>query len=249
MRCQGLPMVPRRSGQLTRGLSQTQLSRFKRLLLGEHAMAIDNICFCWTPDVLLKIRRLSTSTFYAIEAYFCRQWNINIHLRRWFYDVPDFLQHLGSCDGLVSGSEALTFFDRRRFLGKDLDIYVPLHGVLPMGRFLKTQGYTFQPSSDEHLWFDAAAMMFMTAQHGTRGLQSTSHAYYKDILDADHKTQNNTAYVVATFNFIRAIRPDLPTSYGSHIQLFGVMADPMEYIINSFHSSESFPIDTVLCPC
>ncbi|KAI1786566.1 hypothetical protein LXA43DRAFT_1064998 [Ganoderma leucocontextum] len=221
---------------LTRGISQTLLSQFERLLLGEHTKTIDNICFCWTPDVLLKIRRLSTSTFYAVEAYFCHQWNVNRHLRRWFYDVPHFLRHLGDCDGMVAGSEAMTFFDRRRFLGQDLDIYVPLHGILPMGRFLKTQGYVFQPSSEKHLWFDAAAMVFMTSQNDTRGLQSTT-ATFKDASNPYRECPHDAGCGFSMFNFIRTIRPDLPTTYGSHVQLIGVLCDPMEFIVNSFHST------------
>ncbi|KAI1789224.1 hypothetical protein LXA43DRAFT_893230 [Ganoderma leucocontextum] len=237
-RCQGVYAggIRPANTQHVRGVSQTLLSPFEQLLLGEHPRTVDNICFCWTPDVLMKIRRLSTSTFYAVEAYFCRQWNVNIHLRRWFGDVPHFLRQLGDCDGLVAGSEALTFFDRRRFLGNDLDVYLPPHGVLPMGRYLKTYGYVFQPSSGEHLWFDAAAMLFLTSQHGIRVPQYTG-TNAKSASNKQHTPKHNPGYGFSTFDFIRPSRADLPATYGTHVQLIGVNCDPMEFIINNFHST------------
>ncbi|KAI1782445.1 hypothetical protein LXA43DRAFT_905775 [Ganoderma leucocontextum] len=218
------------------GITHTLLSRFEQLLLVQKPEAIDNICFCWTPDVLFKIRRLSSATFYAIEAYFCRQWNINLHLRRWFTDVPDFLRQLGTFDGLIAGSEALSFFDRRRFLGRDLDICLPIHGILPMGRYLKARGYAYQPSSRAHLLFDAAAVLFSSSHRPIRGGQSNDLSGNR----ATHehpKSHHDPGYEFSTFDFVRPIPTGLPPTYGSHVQLIAVTCGPMEFIINNFHST------------
>ncbi len=218
-------------------VTHTLLSPFEQLLLGQGPETVDDICFRWTPDVLMKIRRLSSATFYAIEAYFCRQWNVQNHLRRWVTNVPDFLSQLNTCNGLISGSEALSFFDRRRFVGHDLDIYLPVHGLLPMGRFLTAYGYAYQPSSTAHLLFDAAAVLFSASQNGMGGGRADGRSGRR-ATRPDHKSQHDPGYGFSTFNFVRPIPPNFPPTYGCHVQLIGVACDPMEFIINNFHSSK-----------
>ena len=214
-----------------RGLAHSLMSPFELLLLAQHPETIDNICLHWTPEVLLKIRRLSSAMFYAIEAYFCRRMDIIHHMRRWFPNVPRFLHHLSVCDGLVSGSEALAFLDRR-FHGQNLDIYLPIHGVLPMGRFLKTCGYIYQAESNTHLMFDASAVMF-SSRHALRGSIA-------DGSGAKHGKKYNSGYSFTTFDFVRPLPFGLPFTHGSHVKLIGVACNPMEFIVNNFHSSTQF---------
>ncbi|PIL26209.1 hypothetical protein GSI_11964 [Ganoderma sinense ZZ0214-1] len=237
----GLPGVlggalrPAYNARQAQGLTKTLLSPFELLLLTPRPEAIDDICFCWTPEVLLKIRQLSSAAFYAIEAYFCRQMNIHHHMRRWVPNVQEFFHQLTLCDGLISGSEALSFLDRRRFIGHDLDIYLPPHGVLAMGRFLKSCGYVYQAPSGTHLMFDAAAML-LTSRNSLNGRKPGASSA-KRPTHKQRKTQQRPGYVVPTFDFVRPMPPGLSYSYGTHVQLMAVPCDPMEFIINNFHST------------
>ncbi len=92
----------------------------------------------------------------------------------------------------------------------------------------------------EHIWFNAAAMMFLTSQHSIQAPQSTGTT---PIAASDEycSSLHNAEYRFSTFNFICPILLHLPETYGSHIQLITVSCDPMEYIINNFRSSELLP--------
>src|ERR1700722_10611450 len=52
-----------------------------------------------------------------------RQWSINTHLERFVDDPLLFRSQLGKCCGIVSGSNALQFFDGVDYPESDMDIY------------------------------------------------------------------------------------------------------------------------------
>ncbi|PIL33118.1 hypothetical protein GSI_04567 [Ganoderma sinense ZZ0214-1] len=216
------------------GMAYTQLSPLELLLLGHDAKTVDFFFSSWTPDLIMKLRSLSSSLFFAVEAYASRKWNINTHLRRWFHDVPDFLRKLTACDAVVSGSEAVSFFDRHSFHGHDLDIYVPLHGLLPLGRYLKFYGFAYQATSRSHPLFDAAAMMLPSSLRYPLppSAQSITHGQRSE---GRHASRQDATYTFATFNFVRSVGRN--SVRGHHVQLIAVSCDPIEYIINNFHST------------
>ena len=168
--------------------------------------------------------------FCAIEAYAARQWDIYQFLGRWFRKPHNFLLTLQACDGIISGSEALQFFQagERRFRGEDLDIFVPPHGLLSMGRYVKRAGFLFQPASEAHASFDAAALMFTSAGKddvGNRNLGwSRSHSYSPSM-----------------FSFVRPASEGKcgGALQGTKLQIIAVHGHPVEYILNNFHSSKS----------
>lgn len=53
-----------------------------------------------------------------------QQWNVDRDLLRFVKDPHRFRTQLGKCDGLISGSFALQFFERVYWEGSDLDIFV-----------------------------------------------------------------------------------------------------------------------------
>jgi len=53
-----------------------------------------------------------------------QQWNVDRDLLRFVEDPRRFRTQLGKCDGLISGSFALQFFERVYWEGSDLDIFV-----------------------------------------------------------------------------------------------------------------------------
>ena len=202
----------------------TTLSVLERFLLGGREGAVDAV-FSWlTPDVIFRLRYLSTPVFYAIEAYIVRQWDVKEFLGRWFHNVDAFLTTLALCDGVVSGSEAMQFFGRREFRGNDLDIFVPAHGLLTMGRYARRCGFVFQPTSDKHPFFDAAALLFCSRQ------ASGARRHHKD---------PSGSYSFSTFSFLRPVAYRCCSAmHASRLQIIAVRGNPVEYLVNNFHSSK-----------
>lgn len=177
----------------------------------------------------MRLRQLSSSMLLAVEAYCSRHWDLESFLTHWFTEPTAFLNKLSECDGIVSGSEAQQFFGRCEFRGHDLDVYVPFHGLLGMGRWLREEGFVFQSSADKHPLFDVAALMF------------TSHVGRASVGLRPMFPGKPLAF--GAFNFVRPrhwrnTRPFTPP--GGHVQIIAVPENPVNFIINSFHSSESY---------
>ncbi|KAH9846250.1 hypothetical protein C2E23DRAFT_744480 [Lenzites betulinus] len=198
---------------------------FERFLLAAPDAVVDKFFSRWPADLILRLRCVNSNCFMAVEAYSSRVWSIERSLDRWFFNVPAFLEVLETCGGIVSGSEAQQHFARHDFRGSDLDIYVPHRGLLGMGRWLKQQGFLYQPSAGKHILFDAAAIMYASAA----GVD----------VKARSKTSANGSNPYSTFNFVR---PDKDTFQilgmdGAHVQLIVVRGDPVEFLIENFHST------------
>lgn len=164
--------------------------------------------------------------FYAVQAYIDRAWDVDRFLGRWFYHIPSFLSVMESCGGVISGTEAQQFLARRQFRGRNLDIYVPWHGVLELGRWLKTRGFRFQPTVDKHPLFDAAVFM-AAAFVGPKAVG----------LESMHPNSGRSSSFT-TFSFIRPAR-ELHYTFpmGTFIQLTAVHGDPVEFIVHKAPSS------------
>ena len=199
-------------------------SVFEQYLLTVPTEYLDDFFRHWTPDQILKLRSLSSAVFYAVEAYIAYAWDPEKLLRRCFYDVRAFRRELDACRAIISGSEALGFFSRREFLGNDLDIYVPLHGLVRLGRYLDRIGYTYQRSGGKAEDFDLAAITFTS-----RRVSSEETTLAIRALDS---------YTFSAFNFAAPPSTRDPDATPARVQLIAVRGDPIELIINSFHSSE-----------
>ncbi|EIW63230.1 uncharacterized protein TRAVEDRAFT_17657 [Trametes versicolor FP-101664 SS1] len=200
---------------------RAKLSVFELFLLSAPTKAVDAFFARWTPDLVVRLRQLSSSMLLATEAYSSRRWNARTFLSHWFEEPSEFLITLEDCDGVISGSEAQQFFGRCEFRGHDLDIYVPLHGLLDMGRYLKLAGFAYQPTTNRHPLFDVAALMF--SSHVGQVPASLRHG-------GPHKPA-----AFGAFNFVRF--PGVLGPQGRHIQIIAVSDDPIHFIINSFHST------------
>ncbi|KAH9858154.1 hypothetical protein C2E23DRAFT_715947, partial [Lenzites betulinus] len=200
-------------------------SVFERFLLGAPNVVVDRFFSSWTPDLIMRLRAVNSNMFLGVESYISRAWNIERSLERWFFHVGAFLRMLDLCEGVVSGSEAQQHFGRHEYRGNDLDIYLPYHGVLRMGRWLKQQAFVYQPSGNKHIFFDAAAIMLASAAgRGFEGYSGSRHA---------------AASTVSTFNFVRPLDKAHQSlgMDGAHIQLIVVSQDPVQFIVENFHST------------
>ncbi|KAK0216780.1 hypothetical protein EDD85DRAFT_729024, partial [Armillaria nabsnona] len=73
-------------------------------------------------------------------------------LQPWFRESDlTSVQDMQRTSGLViSGSVALSFFDRRSFQGNDLDLYVTLSGCQDSSVFLLMRGYRWKIRGRQH---------------------------------------------------------------------------------------------------
>ncbi|KAI0689529.1 hypothetical protein C8T65DRAFT_746138 [Cerioporus squamosus] len=198
------------------------LSVFEEFLLGAPEQHVDAFLAGFSPDAIMGFRNLSSSMLRAIDAYMTRKWSIAHTLRWWIWNIKEFLAVLDECDGIVSGSAAQHFFGREEYEAKDLDIYLPFHGLLPMGRFLQREGFKFQPGLNHHPFFDAAVMA-LTAFIGRTLSKATSDL-------------SGHTYAFKAFNFALP-QHSHPGKRGRRVQLIAVQGDPVEFMIRSFHST------------
>ena len=77
-----------------------------------------------SPASMLRLARVNRTMYFAIRSYMLHRYNINNHLSRFFPDPIAFRSLQARTASLVSGSNALQFFDRTFYEEADMDIYV-----------------------------------------------------------------------------------------------------------------------------
>ena len=115
-------------------------------ILDNHTLYDRVLDFC-SPVTIFRFRRSCRSARYAIQDYDRRAFNINRHLSRFFLDPLDFRRLQARTSAIVSGANALEFFDRTRYQGSDLDVYVVgVKSTCELSQWLLKNGYTFESS-------------------------------------------------------------------------------------------------------
>ncbi|KAI0359341.1 hypothetical protein OH77DRAFT_1472574 [Trametes cingulata] len=109
-------------------------------------------------------------------------------------------------------------------IGDDLDIYVPWHGAMEMGRWLEGRDYFYQAAAGKHPLFEAAVLMHM--------------AHISSVCTTpggDFRLQHAPCFI--TFNFVRPYTGQGMSGRHAHVQLIVVRGDPSDFIVNNFHST------------
>ncbi|EPQ54924.1 hypothetical protein GLOTRDRAFT_25227, partial [Gloeophyllum trabeum ATCC 11539] len=83
-------------------------------------------------------------------------WDINRHLGRFFSDPLAFRNLQARTATLISGSNALQFFDRKVYSGSDLDLYVYKEHLDEVCRWVMAEGYVFVPKHRQDRDFEVA---------------------------------------------------------------------------------------------
>ncbi|KAK0246512.1 hypothetical protein EDD85DRAFT_758646, partial [Armillaria nabsnona] len=99
-----------------------------------------------TPKEMWCFARTNREAYDRVKLYHFDVHSIARTLQLWFResDLTSF-RDMQRCTGLViSGSVALSFFDRRSFQGNDLDLYVTLSGCQEAVVFLLMRGYRWK---------------------------------------------------------------------------------------------------------
>ena len=214
-------------------------SVFERFLITSSDNVVDAFFDRWPVDLIFRLRVLNTSIFCVMEAYRVRTWKPTSVLSPFFADVRSFLLMLDKCDGVVSGSQVVRLLQRRAFpdTGSDLDIFLPRHGLMRMGQWLKWHGYSYQPTGLKHTLFDVEAIRSASV---AIGLNSDGTEAYPC---------GRSASRFATYHFTRRVTTPTPAGYRSEdlmVQLVVVEPAPVQYIISNFHSS-TLPSSSRFC--
>jgi hypothetical protein len=85
---------------------------------------VDHLPFAALRSLQLTCRQYTDLYRWALPT----KWNIDNHLGRFVRDPKAFRAELDECNGIVSGSVALAFFDQstdNEWRPSDMDVYVP----------------------------------------------------------------------------------------------------------------------------
>ncbi|KAI0356117.1 hypothetical protein OH77DRAFT_1436325 [Trametes cingulata] len=146
--------------EIVRELQASSLSPFEEFLLASTPVTVDAFFDRWPPNLNFKLHYISTSMHPAVEAYMARAWEIEQVLGRYFPQVSSFLHILDYRGGVVGGEGAYRYFSRDHDTDEPLEIFVPCHGLLCMGHWLKRSGYSYMPLPGNTPMFDTKALTF-----------------------------------------------------------------------------------------
>ncbi|TFY80353.1 hypothetical protein EWM64_g3656 [Hericium alpestre] len=109
----------------------------------------DRIFSCCSPGTLIRLSWTCRAAYAALHSYYRRGFNINRHLARYFPDPRAFRCLQARTGTLVSGSNALQFFDRTHYPNSDLDLYVSMTDAVVVADWLVAAGYVYQARHDQ----------------------------------------------------------------------------------------------------
>jgi hypothetical protein len=182
----------------------------------------------------VHFRLVCVQAWLAVSEHLARAFNVDRHLSR-FFEHPRELRALQARTGtLVSGSDALQFFERKRWPGADLDLYAHPFEWKDVGRWLIDHaGYTFQPNSVQVPTFEEAVNENTLPLTGGNG---DAEELPDDDIEAFHfQHRYRIAGVKAVFSFLK---PDHKQPGGPplKVQVIAAKVSPLQCIL-SFHTS------------
>ena len=186
---------------------------------------------------VFRLYRLNVRIAVIVHHYARTTWSINDFLDKWFglNSSDEVVDKLEECGAIISGSTVLQFLSRSPpDPNSDLDIYVPLTGLLEFGRWLQHMGYAYRPrGTSPFTFFDVAALT--VPARWSSGKNSSSTCDPLSFLDP-----------FEIFDFIDESDRRLSTSRSDRLQLVVVLGDPRKHVL-TFHSSAH--ISQSMTPC
>nr|VWP01283.1 Protein kinase domain-containing protein [Ganoderma boninense] len=196
---------------------------------------------------VFRMYRVSVRVSVAVHHYVRTTWTLDTFLDRWFGpdSSEDVMDKLDECGAIISGSTVLQFLSRLPPNPEsDLDIFVPLTGLLEFGRWLQRTGYTYRPRGTSPMtFFDVAALTvparWSAGKHAPVTFDPLSFVQPFEVFDFVDETERR-----------------LDRTRSERLQLVVILGDPRKHIL-TFHSTvvmnyisgskavSIFPISTV----
>ncbi|PPQ97060.1 hypothetical protein CVT26_001242 [Gymnopilus dilepis] len=164
---------------------------------------------------LVSLSRTSKQLHSVYEWFAEMAWDPSWRYRQWFVHIKAFKRLLRRCNAVVSGSFALQFFERRRYVGSDMDIYLRCAGVKEFCVWLKNEGYRNVDGNSSYV--------------RTNFPEDTLRAL------APRNSKRNPLLGVHTFQ--RMLGSASGHIEVQRVQVIVVDTDPVEHILFHFHST------------
>lgn len=197
------------------------------------APVYDLIFSCLSPRSLAQLALTCRAACLAIAEFKSRAFNINRHFSRYFNEPVAFRSLQAKTNTLVSGSNALQFFDRTFYPDADLDLYTHPGHSFEVAQFLvEAEGYQFTPREDSEPDWKAA---IETNWDGTEPRMTVATVGTPE------------RYPMAGINAVWTFNKTGINQHRLTIQIIEASSSPLEVILD-FHSSTS-PSVSMFFPC
>lgn len=196
------------------------MSTLETWLMTSPMTVITHLMSFFSVRRLHAIRRTSKSLRLIFDAYATVAWDLNLRLKPWFSDVAGFRRTLHETNGIISGSQALQFFDREHYSDSDMDIFMRAGGVETMCTWLTHHSYVYE---EDYPVYPRGVMKEKLFTLSSRAIESTS---------------NTNRPLLGVFNFVKRGRDVKKQEVFYHVQVIAVDIDPINYVLFEFHSSE-----------
>jgi len=192
-----------------------------------------------SPASVIHLGQTCTTAHMAVNNFVDCAFDIDRHFKAFFVNPLSFRSLQARTGTVVSGSNALQFFDRISYEGSDMDVYIHPGHALEVGVWLmKEEGYTFLPSNSQ---------LGMTFENIVKrdDVDFTAPRSYNDHKGPPNARNYFDDYrftgIDGMYNFVRII----DGSY-KKIQVILTKYNPLDVILH-FHSSEFlfFPINNI----
>ncbi|KAG8867440.1 hypothetical protein FRC20_005758 [Serendipita sp. 405] len=180
---------------------------------------------------ILNVSKACRATRLAVNAWLPSAYSINKHLEPFFGDLKNTLRFRSiqaETGTLISGSQALQFFDRAHYLDSDLDLYVSCRHTLTVGVFLLSIGYQFEPTARQ-----LASPQGSNCREHLEEVSSRTESVRRGSLFVDDYYE--WAFIEEVYTFAKQ-----HTTYGSQVKIQIIAVDPLSSplaCILHFHST------------
>jgi hypothetical protein len=143
------------------------------------APVYDILFACLSPRSLVQLALTCRAAYFAVAGFKARAFNVNRHFSRYFTDPIAFRSLQARTNTLVSGSNALQFFDKTFYPEADLDLYTHPGHSFEIAQFLvEAQGYHYAPrEGQEQDWKVATKGHWDGTERRVVPVPTLEHAY------------------------------------------------------------------------
>jgi hypothetical protein len=201
----------------------------------------DRVFSLSNPAAIFLFGRTSRTARALVKSYMQRAWNVDRHLSRFFSNPRAFRTLQARTGTLVSGSNALQFFDRSYYPESDLNLYIHCGRERDVGSFLLADGYQFQPSNKQRSDFMVHDARVYMSDHRPFEYPNSASLVFDDNTTTNYPTAHLWG-VMIIYSFIKPAPRDGEEEL--KVQLLVTRDAPIEAVL-LFHSSTSRSCDLI----
>lgn len=180
-----------------------------------------------TRDIM-SFGLVSRDGYAACLRYLTSAWSFHKFFAKWVTDTEGLRSVLLLTDAVVSGSQALQFFDRSEYPNSDLDIFLRPDRLQTLVQWLLQAGYTFPSDLNRGATVTPTGNIISTKTFSASYPCSASFKVYNFTRNTRTSCYTHDSNVVH--------------QTAMQIQLIVTNQDPVEHILSHFHSSTSLSV-------